>query len=183
MKLGKTEGEPSKATFDEVYRKTYPSMFRIVMRRYANGDYDLARDYCQIGYIRVSSNFHKYSGKGNLEGWVRRVVTNTILTEMKRRKLETTSEYDFEKTEFEDIAYSEDWMGGTITTEDIMEAIGELPPTYKKVLILHYFEDKTLKEVGKVLGTHSGTQRSNLFKARKALRKKLGETIKRNIAI
>lgn len=173
MKIEKAEENSSKVTFEEIYKSTYPSVFNTVKRRYANGDYDLAREYCQIGYIRVSANFDKYSGRGNLEGWVRRVVTNTVFTEMRRKKLEIVDDFDFERNETEDIPYSEEWIGGSITTEDIMESLKDLPETYKRVFILHYFENKTVKEIAEELGTHSGTQRAYLFRARNMVKEKL----------
>lgn len=183
MKMEKSEENPSKVTFEEIYKITYPSVFNTVKRRYARGDYDLAKDYCQIGYIRVSANFHKYSGKGNLEGWVRRVVTNTILTEMKKKKLEIVDTFDFERNETEDIPYSEEWIGGSITTEDIIESMKDLPETYKRVFTLHYFENKTVNEIAGKLGTHPGTQRAYLFRARKMVKEKLEEIIEKNNAI
>lgn len=183
MNSEKTETDQSKVTIEEVYRSTYPTIFRTVMKKYANGDYDLARDYCQIGFIRVSANLHKYSGKGNLEGWVKRVVNNAILTEIRRRKLETVNDWDFERTDTEDVPYSEEWMGGTITTEDIMRVIQELPKTYRNALILFYFEKKSFKEIEKITGTEQATQRAYLFRARNILKEKLGKIIDRRIKI
>lgn len=177
MKLGKPEEESPKATFDEIYKKTYPVMFNLVRKKYANGDYDLARDYCQIGYIRISANFHKYSGKGKIEGWVGKILKNTIINEIRKRKLDIDQDFNFERNEIEDIPYSEDWMGESITTDDIMEAIEDLPEVYKRVLILHYFEGKSFDEIGEILKTHSGTQRGYIFRARNMIRKKLEKII------
>ena len=65
--------------FDEVYKQTYRNMFRSVCMKYAKGDYDLASDYCQLGYLRVNDKLSTFKGEGSLEGWIRRVISTTIL--------------------------------------------------------------------------------------------------------
>jgi RNA polymerase sigma-70 factor (ECF subfamily) len=170
-------------SFDEVYKKTYPNMFRQVCMKYAKGDEDLAKDFCQIGYLRVNDKLNTYTGEGSLEGWVRRVLVTTIINELRKRSLDTTSDFDFERTDFEDAKYSEDWMGGSITTSDIINAIDSLPEAYRRVVFLHYFENKSLDEIGKMLGTHAGTQRGYLFRARNMLKEKLGSMIDKYLKV
>ena len=163
--------------FNDVYNQTYPKMFKIICMKYAKGDEDLAKDYCQIGYLHVSKNLDKFSGSGSLEGWVRRVLTNSIINEIRKRKIDTTSEFDFERTDIEDTKYSEEWMGGSITTNDIINAIDALPETYRRVVFLHYFEGKNFEEIGTMVGTPAATQRAYLFRAKKILKEKLGNLI------
>ena len=64
--------------FDEVYKQTYRNMFRAVCMKYAKGDYDLASDYCQLGYLRVNDKLSTFKGEGSLEGWIRRVISTTL---------------------------------------------------------------------------------------------------------
>ena len=90
--------------FDDVYRKTYPYMFRAVCMKYAKGDYDLASDYCQLGYLRVNDKLDTFRGDGSLEGWVRRVISTTILNELRGKKSDivTTKDFDFERNDVSD---------------------------------------------------------------------------------
>lgn len=40
---------------------------------------DEAKDVLQEGFIKVFKNIHKYSGEGNLEGWIRKIMVNTSI--------------------------------------------------------------------------------------------------------
>ena len=71
--------------FDEVYKLTHPIVFREVCMKMAKGDLDQAKDFCQIGYMKVLKNLDQYSGIGNLTGWVRTVVKNEIFNEFSKR--------------------------------------------------------------------------------------------------
>ena len=81
-------------------------MFRTVCMKYSNGDYDLANDYCQLGYVKVHKNLHTFKGEGSIEGWVRRVLITTIINEIRLKKqkkyIDTTTDYDFERTDLAD---------------------------------------------------------------------------------
>ncbi len=55
----------------------------------------------------------------------------------------------------------------------IVEAINELPENEKKVLVLYYYEDLTLKEIGKVLDVTESRISQLHTKAMTRLRAKL----------
>jgi RNA polymerase sigma-70 factor (ECF subfamily) len=55
------------------------------------------------------------------------------------------------------------------------EAIGQLSPGYRAVLILHDVEGYEHEEIGKILGCAVGTSKSQLHKARMKLRRLLKE--------
>jgi RNA polymerase sigma-70 factor (ECF subfamily) len=166
-------------SFNEVYKETFDKIYNQICLRYAKGDIDLANEYCQLGYIRLNKVLPQFRGEGSLEGWVKKVVTSEILNELRRGKnkstIQTTSDFDFDRADIEDEGYSEEWMGGSLTTSQLIKAIEKLPETYKKVVFLHYFERMSHDEIAKKLGTNPGTQRSNLFKAKKILRSYLGK--------
>jgi RNA polymerase sigma-70 factor (ECF subfamily) len=168
--------------FDEIYKKTYPSMFRTVCMKYAKGDYDLASDYCQLGYVRVHDKLHTFKGEGSLEGWIRRVITTTILNEFrKKRSIETTNDFDFERNDvsdqpeekFEDI----DFMG-KYSAKDIRNAIASLSEGYLFVFYNYFYKDKSHKQIADMLGIDEGTSRSQLAKAKKKVKDYL-ENLKR----
>ena len=171
--------------FDDVYKKTYSSMFRAVCLKYADGDYDLAKDYCQIGYIKVSQKLHTFKNEGSLEGWVRRVLVTTIINEIREKKqkkyINTTTNYDFERTDladepetkFEDIEFL-----GKYTAQDIKNAISSLPEGYRFVFYQYFYKDKSHKEIAKMLGIDEGTSRSQLARAKSKIKSYL-ENLKR----
>lgn len=162
--------------FEEVYKKTYPKIFNAVCMRYAKGDYDLASEYCQLGFIQVYKNLDKYDNLGSLEGWVRRVVTNIIINELRsqKRKLDTVSDFEVdlerldlsqEPESFEEISYM-----GKYPESLIRAAVNSLPDGYKYVFHSYYFGDKTHKEIADDLGIKEITSRTQLHKAKNLIK-------------
>jgi RNA polymerase sigma-70 factor (ECF subfamily) len=55
----------------------------------------------------------------------------------------------------------------------LIELINQLPEGYKTVFMMHVVDGYAHKEIGEMLGISEGTSRSQFFKARKLLQKKL----------
>ena len=101
-------------------------------RRYSDNNTD-AQDYMQECFIRLFEKIDLYNpNKGEFEGWLHRLCTNTILRLLKisKRKITLTfpgelPEQGLTKSEFE-----------TIPGEAILEAIQQLPHGYREVFNL-----------------------------------------------
>lgn len=166
--------------FDEVYKLTHPVVFREVCMKMAKGDVDQAKDFCQIGYMKVLKNLEQYSGTGNLTGWVRTVVKNEIFNEFRKRKLDVQSDYDFERADLEDKPEEGEFLISQVGKGNLRKAIESLPEGYKTILLLYHFSDLTHNKIGDLLGIDAGTSRSQLSKARVALKKTVGKYLNQN---
>lgn len=149
--------------FDKLYKQLYPTIYRNICLRYSNGDKETANDYCQLGFIKVYQKMDKFDGKGSIEGWVKRIVTNTIIDEIRKEKrTPRIKDIDFTKLDFsndlpEEMLYS---------SSNITDAINTLSPMYQKVFKMFYFQDMPHQEIAEELGITEGTSKSNLFKAK-----------------
>jgi RNA polymerase sigma-70 factor (ECF subfamily) len=56
---------------------------------------------------------------------------------------------------------------------DLESALAELPPKYRLVLLLYYFDGQSTRSVAESLGISPGTAHTRLSRARKQLRKLL----------
>ena len=56
----------------------------------------------------------------------------------------------------------------------VLQAVLSLPPKYKDVIYLHYYEDYTAPEIGRILGKNVNTVYTLLNRAKKLLRETLG---------
>ena len=54
--------------------------------------------------------------------------------------------------------------------QELFEYIGKLPPNYKLVIYLHYYQGYSLVEVANLMGKNQNTIRTYLFRARKQLK-------------
>lgn len=57
---------------------------------------------------------------------------------------------------------------------EVLEAVLSLPPKYRDVVFLHYYEDYTAPQIGKLLGKNVNTVYTLLTRSKQMLRKKLG---------
>lgn len=69
----------------------------------------------------------------------------------------------------------EDFPGQGIPEESLhlLDAVSRLPVKYREVIHLFYYEDATTAQIARLLGRREATVRSELFRARKLLRKEL----------
>jgi RNA polymerase sigma factor (sigma-70 family) len=166
--------------FDEVYNLTYPVVFREVCMKMSKGDIDQAKDFCQIGYMKVLRNLSQYSGTGNLTGWVRTVVKNEIFNEFRKKKLDVQSDFDFERADLADAPEEGEFLLSQVGKGNLKKAIESLPEGYKTILLLYHFSDMKHNDIAKLLGIDPGTSRSQLAKARIALKKAIGKYLNQN---
>ena len=87
--------------------------------------------------------------------------------------MDTTTDLDISRMDVGVEPTETDLMGGQITKEQLKKAIDKLPEGYKSVLVLYYFGNLSHSEVASVLGIDPGTSRSQISKAKSALKKSL----------
>ena len=57
---------------------------------------------------------------------------------------------------------------------EVLNAVRSLPPKYRDVVYLHFYEGYTAPEIGKILGKNANTVYTHLTRSKKILREKLG---------
>ncbi|NIR45418.1 MAG: hypothetical protein GWM93_14660, partial [Gemmatimonadetes bacterium] len=55
-----------------------------------------------------------------------------------------------------------------------------LPPKYRDVTILYYFNEMDVSETGRIAGLKDGTVKARLYRARQMLESKLGDLLSRS---
>ncbi len=159
-----------------VYTALYPKMKGACMRYFVNEDE--AHDALQEGFIKVFLNLKKYNGQGSFEGWVRRIITNTAIDALRKKK--NTHFTSIDETEYDWLEQEDDseieWNSVLMKEKDrVLEAVHALSPAYRAVFVLYVIEDYTHREIAEQLSISEGTSKSNLAKAKMNLKKALGE--------
>ena len=135
-----------------------------------------AEDIMQEGFIKVFSNLKKFRGEGSFEGWIKRIMVNTAINHYQRNlkhyfhnPLEDIQEAigDFDDDDFH--------PDENITRTRLLSLIQELPEGYRFVFNLYVFENYSHKEIAKALNISVNTSKTQLFKARKWLMKRVGK--------
>ena len=159
--------------FDSAYRDYFTPIFKNVCLKYADGDEDKAKDFCQDGFIKAFSQLDKFDGtQENIGGWIARVVRNNTIDTIRKQKGKKVSDFDFDRYDSEEEEYDDRYMG-LYDDNDIRSAILELPKKQQEVFNLYYFDDLQHDEIANKLGINVGTSKSQLHKAKKALKNEL----------
>jgi len=159
-----------------LFKLFYGKMLGVCMR-YAR-DRDSAEEMLQEGFIKIFDKLEGFDYKGSFEGWMRRIVANTAIDQLRKAKKDpilTDNDEDFKLGAENPIVEQEEEESLEIRAEIAMEAIQQLSPAYRAVFNLYVMEEYTHKEIAEILGISEGTSKSNLSKAKMNLQKILKE--------
>lgn len=163
-----------------LYEKYAPVMMAVCIR-YC-GDGDTARDLLHDGFIRVFTQIGSYSGKGSFEGWLRRIFVNLALENFRKEKKKNRfmEEYSYIQNSDSDTSNDNILDIEGISKEEVFELIKSLPPGYRTVFNLYIFEDMSHREIANELGINEAASRSQFYRAKTLLKKKITAIISNN---
>ncbi len=155
----------SEEAFTHLYEKHIADLDRTAMLL-CNHNKDLARDCLQETWIVVVRKLPGFKWNSTLKTWMTAILINIV-----RRQSVKEQRHTYRELQPEDeisAASNVEWM-------DLSEAVSKLPLGYREVLILHDVEGYTHKEIAGMLEIAEGTSKSQLFNARRLVRKFLNE--------
>jgi len=120
----------------------------------------------------VFTNLEKFNAKNSLEGWIRRIVTNTAIDYFRKRKRLVFQD------EFPDVPDEEERGNYTfqeLTNDVILHYVRQLPDGARVVFNLFAVEGLPHKEIAERLEITEGTSKSQYKRARSLLKKWLNE--------
>ncbi len=155
--------------YKELYERYAGRMYGVCLR-YCRGT-AAAEDVLHDGFIKVFESLHKLKDVRSLSTWIQSIMIHTAINSFLR-------EQPVMNNEKMDEVLSDQHKGSTeiydmIDIELILAAIAELPRQYQIVFNLCAVEEYERTAVAKMLNISEETVRSNLFRARKLLAKKL----------
>lgn len=156
-----------------LYQKYADVLFGICLK-YSRNKTE-AEDSLHDSFMTIYDKIEQYKSNGSFEGWMKRITVNTVL--QKYRKVEplnvvheNTEEEVTVDSSFEDIGL-----------QTLLEYIRELPNKYRTTFNLYVLDGYTHKEIGELLGTTTGTSKSNLARARMLLKEKIENKVSQSI--
>ena len=161
----------------EIYQLYAGKLFALSLKYSRN--YQEAQDNLQNGFITIFDKIEQYNFKGSFEGWLKRIVINTVLqTYREKNVLNLITEEIPEEVEIE----VDDEQ---VSLEFLLKLIQELPNSYRLVFNLYVLDEYSHREIANMLSISEGTSKSNLSRARVILRDKIElskSTVKKNEA-
>lgn len=151
-----------------LFERFAPKMLA-VCQRYAK-DIDEAEDILQDGFVKVFLKLDAFKQQGSLEGWIRRIMVNTALDQI-RKNGRLLGDTDVESVEFK--LDSNDYIAENLMAEDLMKIVMSLPDGYKTVFNLFAIEGYSHAEIAEMLGVSESTSKSQYSRARAYLRERI----------
>ena len=151
----------------KVYEAYSPIMFGIC-RRYVKNEQD-AEDVMVTGFFKIFTKINQYTGKGNIEGWMKRIMVNESLMFLRKHNMNLSIEIN------ESHIQTTSLPDGNLREKDIIALLDYLPVGYRTVFNLYAIEGFKHQEIADKLGISVNTSKSQLIKARKKLQSLLNE--------
>lgn len=158
---------------NELYKLYSKAMYNISYR-ITNNELD-AEDVLQESFVSAFRNIHSYRGTASIGAWLKRIVINSSITAVKKRKadlvpIEDYGEYaDYDDGRDDDTLY--------LNVEKIRNAVQLLPDGYRVVFSLYLMEGYDHKEIASILNISESTSKSQYNRSKKKLQKILSEEV------
>lgn len=153
----------SKAQF-ELYNLYSRAMYNVSCRILP--DRMEAEDAMQEAFFKAFDKLHTFRNEVAFGAWLKRIVVNTCIDYLKKKKLQLMSIDDVKG-----VADVQDGVDDFVpeSVEDIKVAMNELPEGYRLVLSLHLVEGYEYEEIAEMLGIAQSSVRSQFTRARQKL--------------
>ncbi|QLE01157.1 sigma-70 family RNA polymerase sigma factor [Galbibacter sp. BG1] len=128
-----------------------------------------AEDNLHDSFMVIFNKIDKYNFKGSFEGWLKRVTVNTVLQKYRKEGAFDVLPNNLESEVVVEIEEE------SISLDYLLNLIRELPDRYRLTFNLYVMDGYSHKEIASMLEISEGTSKSNLARAKMALRNKIEE--------
>ena len=135
------------------------------------GDRAQAEEHVQEAFLAAWRGIQGFHGERPVKPWLVRILVNTVVSQRRRRVVSTVS-LEFER-EAEDAARPADEIEAQHDRLAIRQALTDLNPEQRQVVVLRFFAGLTVPELAQAIGAREGTVKSRLHRALGRLRDQL----------
>ena len=125
-----------------------------------------AEDLLQDALVRAYRGLHRLRHTERFGAWLISIIRNCHLSRRHRHHQQNSDSYWLQLVKSSSVENP--------LSESIAEALTKLPAAQREILSLFYLDGLSLEETGWVLGVAPQVVGQRLYRARRALRKKLG---------
>lgn len=155
----------NRAAQEELYRLYAAKLFGVCLKY--SDSYQQAEDNLQDGFVTIFEKIAQYKDEGSFEGWMKRILINTALQKHRQQKVYSiTNEANIQEEEIE-VETDE------LSVDFLLNCVQSLPDRYRQVFNMYVMDGYSHKEIAELLKISEGTSKSNLARARMALKEKV----------
>ena len=150
------------------FDKFAPKMMTVCLRYMKSSEE--AEDMLQDGMIKVFNYLDRYKNEGSLEGWIRRIIVNTCLDQIRKNakliEVQITNEVEHKVTPHDNVFEH-------IAAEQLLALIQKMPDGYRVVFNMFAIEGFSHQEIAQHLNITESTSKSQYLRARAYLRERI----------
>jgi len=156
-----------------LYRRAY---------RYVGDPHD-AEDAVQDALLAAYRHLDQFKGTAKMTTWLTSIVTNSALSQLRKRPRHSHVSLDERVGEDQDICVSDGLADGGPNPEceymqserhdRLMKYVKGLTPTLRKAMQMHFLDGLTTKEAADILGVPHSTMKSQVSRARSKLKQRM----------
>src|SRR5215831_7869006 len=149
-----------------LYSRHNVRVYRFVLRMVR--DTTVAEDLVSQVFLDVWRTARQFEGRSQVSTWLLSIARFKALTTLRQRRFEDVDQDDVR--EIADEADTPDVSLERATTSEILRAcIAKLSPAHREIINLVYYHEKSVEEVGEIIGIPQSTVKTRMFYARKQL--------------
>lgn len=139
-----------------------------------------AEEMAQESFVKAFKSLHTFKGDAKFSTWLYRITYNNCISEVRKKKLKFVSTDDVQISD-EPEEMNLDGIPAENRAKYVKEALEKLPEDEYTLILLYYFEVKSIEEISGITRLSESNAKVKLFRARKKLYTILNEMLKEDI--
>ena len=142
--------------------RVYRFILRIVR------DATTAEDLVSQVFLDVWRTASQFQGRSQVSTWLLSIARFKALTAMRQRRFEDIEQEDVRQIP-DEADTPETSLDRSDTSEILRACVAKLSPAHREIINLVYYHEKSVEEVGQIIGIPQSTVKTRMFYARKQL--------------
>ena len=169
LELARAASAGDMRSFELLYERRHRRVYSLCLRMTANTAE--AEDLAQEVFIQLFRKSGSFRGESAFTTWLHRLTVNQVLMHFRRKGVRMEQTTEDGESPVQVVRGTEDPSRMPVVDRIALDrAVGQLPPGYRAVFLLHDVEGREHEEIARLLGCSVGTSKSQLHKARMKLR-------------
>lgn len=153
------------ANIEQLYADHHAGLLNHLTRLVGNRE--TAEDLCHDTFVKAMRFWNQHDSQMSVGAWLYRIATNTAYDYLRRcQRIRFTPLPDTHDTH----AHPAPTPEARYAHEDIHQALGQLPDTYRLPLVLHVCSGHSLREIATAMGSTDKAVKTRLYRARSRFR-------------
>jgi RNA polymerase sigma-70 factor (ECF subfamily) len=155
-----------RAAMHILYARHHIRVYRFILRIVR--DVTMAEDLASQVFLDVWRTARQFEGRSQVSTWLLSIARFKALTALRQRRHEDIDQDDM--LEIADEADTPEASLDRSTTSAILRAcVARLSPAHREIINLVYYHEKSVEEVGIIIGIPQSTVKTRMFYARRQL--------------